>query len=155
MSIPKEATGKTEIAPELEDYLAALHEIVAAYHQRLTEVTSSKVANQLLANISDMVTKRLSSGEEPGMGMRVVKDLMGKLGLELETVNVGDYVICKVSCPFASKIHPHLTTPNPVCPISILVLGAMRQTNKTQQITKTTFTETGSEFEVQSVPQQP
>jgi hypothetical protein len=73
------------------------------------------------------------------------KKMMAKLGMKLEMVEVGQSTDCKIECPFASKVHPLIVSKNPICPITILVLGAVRMTQGGVLATRITLTEKGTD----------
>jgi len=134
----------SSLSPELSLYIAALHDIISAYHTRLSSVASPKVANQFLANIADMAMHYLGYDKNPAAAMEKVKELMAKLGMEFTTVKVGGGFDCRIGCPFAEKVHPHLAAQYQICPTTLLVLGAIRLEDKNALPTKVTLTETGT-----------
>jgi len=109
--------------------MAALHDIIAAYHERLSQVTSPQVANQFLATMSDLAMHHLGFDKQDDP-MENAKKLMAMFGMKLTTVTVNDQAEFKIECPFAERVHPLIVSKNPVCPITILVLGAMRVTRR-------------------------
>jgi hypothetical protein len=134
-----------ELSPELSLYLAALHDIISAYHQRLSEVTSPQVANQFLGNISDIAMRHLGFDKDKDSAEENARKMMATLGMKLETVKTGQNIDCKIECPFAEKVHPLLVSKNPICPITILVLGAVRLTDRGALATQITLNEKGTD----------
>jgi hypothetical protein len=63
-------------------YLAALHDVIAAYHQRLSDVTSPRVANQFLANVADMSMKYVQGQDS---AMDAVEKRLAESGANLTT----------------------------------------------------------------------
>lgn len=141
-----------EPSPELLLYLAALHDIISAYHQRLAEVTSPQVANQFLGNISDIAMSHLGLDKDKDSEIESARKMMAKLGMKLEMVKVGENTACKIECPFASKVHPLIVSKNPICPITILVLGAVRMTQGGVLITRMTLTDKGTDATIHPNP---
>jgi hypothetical protein len=134
----------SDLSPPLQTYLAALHDIISAYHQRLTEITSPQVANQFLGNMSDLAMKHLGFDIGKSTPIESAQILMGNLGMKLDIVKVGDKFDCKLECPFAKQVHPHLASEHSICPVTILVLGALRVNERHLIPTKISLTETGT-----------
>lgn len=133
-------------------YTAALHDIIAAYHQRLAEVTSPKVAAHLFANVSDkamaVAMQRLGITEEGEHTEQKLKEFMSRLGLTFGITKVGDTWNCRFDCPFAEMIHPLITAKNPMCPVSAFILGLARKHDRTAIMSSIELTETGAECKI-------
>ena len=136
-------SDKSRVSPELKTYLGALHDIIASYHTRLSEVTSPKVANQFLATMSDSAIHQL--GLDQSDSMEDLRQFVTKLGMKLTIVPNQSGSTCTIECPFANQVLPVLTSKTPICPITILALGAARTKQKGLTVTKMTLNEKGSE----------
>jgi hypothetical protein len=133
------------LSDELTLYLAAMHDVIAAYHQHLSEVTSPRVANQFLANVSDMSMKYVEGRDS---AMDAVKKRLMELGVNLTmrqmSEDIRSEIQCEIECPFASKVHPLIVSKAPICPIAIAVLGAVRTKQSGALATKLELNEKGT-----------
>jgi hypothetical protein len=133
-------------------YLAALHDVVAAYHQRLSEVTSPRVANQFLANVADMSMKYVQSQDSV---MNAVEERIRALGANLNVRETGEGIECDIECPFASKVHPRIMSKAPICPFAVAVLGAVRTKQSGALATKLELNEKGTRAIISLNPSEP
>jgi hypothetical protein len=141
-----------DLSSELALYVAALHDVVAAYHQRLSEVTSPRVASQFLANVADMSMKYV---EGEGVAMDAVKKRLTELGANLRMRTVNEGIECEIECPFASKVHPQIMSKIPVCPITVAVLGAVRTKQNGALPSKLELNEKGTHMTISLNPSEP
>lgn len=144
----------SRVCDEAVAYMLAMHEMVAAYHQRLGEVTSPRVATQFLGNVADMTIRSFGVSKEDtsSQAMEKVKSIAAELGVNIKTFNVGNDMSCQVTCSFAPIIHPKLMSKNPICPILVLTLGAARKKHRDATIPSLTLAVNGSQCTISSEP---
>jgi hypothetical protein len=93
--------------------------------------------------MSDRAMLHLGFDRE-GKPVENAKALMARLGMKLELVKASEGFDCKIECPFADQVHPLMVSKNPICPIMILVLGAVRVNQRNAVPTKITLLEKGT-----------
>jgi len=134
------------IPDEFMQYVAFLHDVIAAYHARLSEVTSPRVADHVLASMADKEAGYLGLDkiESP---TQHVENFLRKLGMKFQTSKAGEQTTTKLDCPYASVIHPRLGSAHPICPACIMVLGAERMKDR-KLLVSCKLTPTGSEYTI-------
>jgi len=135
-------SDQSEASDALGKYIATLHDLTGAYHERLIEVTSPQVAAQLLRNLADKAVQRFEIDREKPQPMKQAKELISSLGIDLRITQVGSSLVLDVSCPFAQTVH-RLLNIKPVCPIGLLVLGTMRIAERDATISSCQFSDRG------------
>jgi len=138
------------ISTELNTYLAFLHDVIAAYHERLSETTSPKVASLFLASIADKESRNLGLDKEANPKKNVER-LLENLGMKYESVKIGETTVDKLVCPFANVVHQRISATHPICPISVLALAAERIPGKRMVIASNQLTDTGAEYTIAPV----
>jgi len=106
-----------------DEYLAFMHDLISAYHQKLTETLSPKVAETFRDIASDSIVKKLGIEAEQ---KNTLSDILSKWGIKSQVVTIGDDVQCHLECPYATIVHPLLTAEHPICPLSFMTLGVVR-----------------------------
>jgi hypothetical protein len=150
-SLLKEQMSDEYLAPEIKEYLVILHEVIASYHERLVEVTSEKVANQLLGNVADKIAAKLEL-ENKLSPIEAVGNLLHAIGMKTEVVKIGEQHATKLTCPLAQTIHPPLikACKHHVCPAAIIALGAHRMADRTLQVANVRLTADGTNYTIRS-----
>jgi hypothetical protein len=125
-------------------YVAVLHDMVTAYHDKLSEVLPQAEVDQFRASIADRIMRNLvSKGDE--RWHEKVSELLEVWGLKLNTESKLGQLQCKIDCPYAHIVHPLYANPT-FCPISTLVLGAARSAQPKAKLTSIELTDEGTEF---------
>ena len=75
-----------------------------------------------------------------------VSPLLGSYGYSLERKRAGGRVESTLYCPHAGKIHPQLASGAAFCPMSQLVLGAIRKRHKRSVLQRSRLDKDGSSF---------
>ena len=135
------------VSPELSEYLAFLHDVIAAYHERLSEATSPEVARQVMAGIADKEARYLGINRDANP-QDFVSKFIERIGMRYRTFKVGDQDVNELECPYASIVHPRIRVSYPVCPVSILALGAARLANRNLLIASNHLTKTGAKYTI-------
>lgn len=135
------------ISDELTNYLAFLHDVISVYHERLSEVTSPQVARELLANLADKEVRYLKLNEQADPGLEV-ESFLKKMGMDHKVEKKGEVTTVSLACPNACTVHPRISSPHPICPISIFALGAQRISNNHLLIMQNHLTTTGAEYTI-------
>jgi hypothetical protein len=135
------------IPDEMISYIGFLHDVIAAYHERLSLAASPKVAGQFLVSIADKEIRALGldKGADP---KQMLDSMLRNLGMKYQTFKVGDQVVSKLECPHATAVHPRISAMHPICPVSILALGTERIRNKTMVIASNHLTRNGAQYTV-------
>jgi hypothetical protein len=136
-----------QISDELTNYIAFLHDVVSAYHERLSEVTSAQVATEFLANIADKEVRYLKLDKQADRGF-VIDSLLNRMGIHYKLEKTGEMTTISLSCPYASTVHPRINSTHPICPISILALGAERINDTRLIVTQNHLTRSGAEYTI-------
>ena len=137
----------SEYSSKLPSYLAALHNLIYTYNEKLAEVTSRKVANTFLGIASDklMLDLHVTHSEH---AVDTIREHIQEWGLKLETTEAGRHTSCEIECPFAPLVHPLIARKNPFCPVSLLLLGAKRLSDRDASIASMTLEENGCRFTI-------
>jgi hypothetical protein len=98
------------ISDELTNYLAFLHDVISAYHERLSEVTSPQVARELLANLADKEVRYLKLNEQADPSL-AVESFLKKMGMDHKVEKKGEVTTVSLACPNACTVHPRITSP--------------------------------------------
>jgi len=131
-------------------YVAALHDLITAYHDKLSEVLPPAEVERFRAATADRIMKNLTLKDDTrGHAMGQVSQLLAEWSLTLHTENNLGRLQCKIDCPYAHIVHPLYATPT-FCPISTLVLGAARSTEPEAKLASRQLTDEGTEFIIES-----
>jgi hypothetical protein len=141
--------GDYEFPDELIRYLTFLHDFIAMANKQIADVLSPEAAYSLLSGVSERALAHFNISEDPKQAMDDVKLILTKFGMKFESVAVGDTIIARFECPFASTIHPLIgKTGAPICPMSVLVLAASKRAKRNARIKKMTLHQTGTQIEI-------
>jgi hypothetical protein len=132
---------------ELTTYIAFLHDVISAYHQRLSDAASPKVAAQFLASIADKEMRYLGLDKDANPKEKL-ENMLQNMGMKYQTFRVGEQIVNKLECPFANVVHPRINSTNPICPVSILALGTERVGRKPMVIASNHLTRDGAEYKI-------
>ncbi len=138
------ASGSTQAVPI--EYITLLHDLIAGYHDKLSESLSPVVAETCRVTLLDKLMKKMHMLGDVNASS-VVKEKLNGWGFKLETVRVGDELRCKIECPFAANIHP-LLYHTMECPVAYVVLGAARQEESGSRMIRNQLLPNGSEFSI-------
>jgi hypothetical protein len=133
------------MSTELATYVGFLHDVIAAYHERLTEATSPQIAAHFLTFIADKEIRHLKLDNDPNP-KKTIEYIIQSMGMKYQSIRVGEQTVSKLDCPYASVVHPRMSATNPICPVAILNLAAERVTNKRITMTKNQLTLEGAEY---------
>jgi len=141
-------TSQVTIPSELNTYIAILHDIIAAYHERLSQAASPDVAAHFLATIADKQVRYLGLDKDSDP-KKALETFLQNIGMKHQTFKIGDYkTVTRLECPYANVVHPRITAAHPICPISVLALATERITNKKLLIASNHLTPTGAEYTI-------
>lgn len=142
--------GQTISVPsEFVRYIAFMHDAIACYHQRLTQVVSPKVANLFLAQIADRAAVQLGLSKEADP-KRAADAFLEALGMRFKTLKVGEKTVTHIACPYAAIVHPKLAGTTHLCPASIIELGAERLSDNSKLIVEYYIDHGGSHYTIAS-----
>jgi hypothetical protein len=135
-------SGFTQAVPI--EYVTLLHDLIAGYHDKLSESLSPVVAETCRGTLIDKLMKKMHmpGGKDT---LSVVKEMLTRWGFKLETVAVGDELRCKIECPFAANVHP-LLAHTMECPVAYVVLGAVRQEESGSRMIRNHLLPNGVDF---------
>jgi hypothetical protein len=140
------SSESTEFSPA---YVAVLHDLVTAYHDKLSEVLSPAEVEKFRVATADRILSNLdlkSAGQ--AQVMQTVAKLLSDWGLTLKVEEELGQLRCSIDCPYAHTVHPLYATPT-FCPISTLVLGAVRSKEPKARLASIQLTDEGTEFRIE------
>ena len=77
-----------------------------------------------------------------------IRNIIKKYGYHINEAHEDDHSIWTIKCPFAQKVHVKLSLKDAICPISLLILGAIRLQQQKSTITQQALASEGSQFEI-------
>jgi len=136
-----------EPSEEVVRYLAFLHDFIGMAHERLSQVLSPQAANTLLSGISERALEHFEISQDPKKAESDVKLILTRLGMKINKVKVGNNMVTRLECPFASTMHEKMQKAVvPICPIGVLILAAERRSNKGVRLKKMILDEKGAQL---------
>ena len=128
------------------DYLITTHVLLNAAYEKLKEALGEEAALTFFSLSSDSVPWE---GMEEKPTLESLEATMKDYGYSLENTERGDRLRFRLYCPHASKIHPNLQPEASFCPMSQVVLGAVRKQYPFSTLVKGNLNTDGSSFEIQ------
>lgn len=139
------------------EYVVLLHDLISAYHEKLSEVLSPTVAETFRGGAVDRIVSKLGltkdkDGDSGNAAEKNVVETLRRWGTGIQIVEVGDQLICDISCPVARDVHPLLSSSHPQCPLATLVVGLVRSQMPHARIESSLLTENGVKFRINFHP---
>ncbi|HMK83995.1 MAG TPA: hypothetical protein VK503_09775, partial [Candidatus Bathyarchaeia archaeon] len=116
------------------------------FHRRLMDVTTRRFADEFIMNTATQVVKNLLG--DSSNPTDEIRNIVEKYGYHINEAHEDDHSVWTVKCPFAQKVHVKLSLNDAICPISLLILGAIRLQQQKSMITQHALAPEGSEFEI-------
>jgi len=131
---------------DLLAYHMLTHTLITTFHQRLMGITTRRFADEFMMDTAAQVVKNLvGSSSNPIEDMRKIIE---KYGYQINESSEDDHSSWTIKCPFAQKVHPNLTLKDAICPISLLILGAVRLQQQNSVVRDRALDADGSQFEI-------
>lgn len=130
------------------EYVAYLHDLVSAYHEKLSEILSPNVAETFRGAAVDRIVKQLGLPQELIRSdyHQVIKSVAKDLGQQIEVTQIGNELVCEMICRYAHDVHPVLVSEKPQCPLASLVVGMARVKNPNARMVSNGLTGDGVKF---------
>jgi hypothetical protein len=142
--------GNSEVSISLA-YVAFLHDQLAVNQSKLREILGSG-ANVISGYSSDQLAKTLTR-ESPFRRADRITKMVKNWGMDISQTRKGNAIQFVVSCPYASYVHPRMTSDEPICPLGEYVLGEVRQTDRGAALENNALVENGSRFSIRLDPE--
>jgi hypothetical protein len=109
-------------------------------------ITTRRFADEFMMNTAAQVVKNLIG--ESSDPIEEIQNIIGKYGYQIDETHENDHSSWTIKCPFAQKVHPKLSLDDAICPISLLILGAVRLQQQNSTMSQHALDEEGSQFEI-------
>jgi len=97
------ASKDSEMFPR--GYVAVLHDMVAAYHDKLAEFIPPAELERFRASVAERIVKNLTWKDDEKWHEKVT-ELLADWGFTVKTENKFGGLQCKIDCPYAHIVHP-------------------------------------------------
>ena len=131
---------------DLLAYHMLTHTLITTFHRRLMDITTRRFADEFMMNSAAEVAKKLvGDSTNPIDGIRTIIE---RYGYQIKESKQDDHSSWIIKCPFAQKVHPTLSLSDAICPISLLILGAIRLQQQNSVMQERALDPDGSQFEI-------
>ena len=131
---------------DLLAYHMLTHTLITTFHQRLMGITTRRFADEFIMDTASQVVKNLvGASSNP---VEEIRNIIEKYGYQIKESSEDDHASWTIKCPFAQKVHPNLTLSEAICPISLLILGAVRLQQQNSVMQERSLDPDGSQFEI-------
>lgn len=131
---------------DLLAYHMLTHTLITTFHRLLMDITTRRFADEFMMNTSAQVVKNLiGEGSNP---IEEIRNIIGKYGYQINETHENDHSSWTIKCPFAQRVHPKLSLNDAICPISLLILGAVRLQQQNSTMPQHALYPEGSQFEI-------
>ena len=131
---------------DLLAYHMLTHTLITTFHQRLMGITTRRFADEFIMDTAAQVVKNLVGGSSNPV--EDIRKIIEKYGYQIKESSEDDHASWTIKCPFAQKVHPNLTLSEAICPISLLILGAVRLQQQNSVMQERSLDPDGSQFEI-------
>lgn len=132
--------------PSFQAYHVLADTLLSAFYERLAGATSKRVADQFILTTATRVAQDLV-GDSPDPVTKM-REIISSYGCELGQTRNGDLGHWTIACPFAETLHPKAPKDS-MCPVALLLLGAVRLKEGGSAITMQNLTTDGVKFTIQ------
>jgi hypothetical protein len=136
--------GKVEIPL---DYLIQTHVLMNASYEKMKELLGESVALAFFSMAADMGPLSKAEGYE---SVDALRSMLTEAGYDLTGSQHGDTVTFRLKCPHSDKIHPLMGEGASFCPMSQLVLAAIRAKYRQSVLIKSELERGGSTFTIEA-----
>ena len=131
---------------DLLAYHMLTHTLITTFHRRLMDITTRRFADEFMMNTAAQVVNGLI--DESANPIEETQNIIKKYGYQITETHQDDHSSWTIKCPFAQKVHPKLSLNDAICPISLLILGAIRLQQQNSIISQHALDPEGSQFEI-------
>jgi hypothetical protein len=131
---------------DLLAYHMLTHTLITTFHRRLMDITTRRFADEFIMNTAAQVVKNLIG--DSTSPIEETQKIIEKYGYQINETHENDHSSWTIRCPFAQKVHPKLSLHDAICPISLLILGAIRLQQQNTIMTQHVLETEGSQFEI-------
>lgn len=131
---------------DLLAYHMLTHTLITTFHRRLMDITTRHFADEFMMNTAAQGVKGLIN--DSANPIEVIQNIIEKYGYQIKETHVDDHSSWTIKCPFAQKVHPKLSSSDAICPISLLILGAVRLQQQNSIMSQHALDLEGSQFEI-------
>ena len=127
-------------------YHMLTHTLITTFHRRLMDITTRRFADEFMMNTAAQVVKDLI--DDSTNPIDEIQNIIKKYGYQIKEAHEDDHSSWTIKCPFAEKVHPKLSLNYVICPISLLILGAVRLQQQNSIMLQHALDPKGSQFEI-------
>jgi len=131
---------------DLLAYHMLTHTLITTFHRRLMDITTRRFADEFMMNTAAQVVKGLI--DDSPNPIDEIQNIIKKYGYQIKEAHEDDHSSWTIKCPFAEKVHPKLSLNDAICPISLLILGAVRLQQQNSIMLQHSLDPDGSQFEI-------
>ena len=125
-------------------YHMLTHTLITTFHRRLMDITTKRFADEFMLGTAAQVVKTVTGdSSEP---MEAIRRIIEKYGYRINEAHEDDHSSWSIKCPFAQRVHPNLSASDAICPISLLILGAVRLQKQNSFMMERSLDTDGSQF---------
>lgn len=129
---------------DLLAYHMLTHTLITTFHRRLMDVTTKRFADEFMMNTAAQVVKTvIGDSSKP---IEAIREIIEEYGYHINEVHEDDHSSWSIKCPFAQKVHPNLSSTDAICPMSLLILGAVRLQQQNSIMMERSLDPDGSQF---------
>ena len=131
---------------DLLAYHMLTHTLITTFHRRLMDITTRRFADEFMMNTAAQVVRNLIG--DSSNPIDEIQKIIEKYGYQINETHHDEHSSWTIKCPFAQKVHPKLSLNDAICPISLLILGAIRLQQQNSTMQQHALDPEGSQFEI-------
>ena len=128
------------------EYLVSIHKMLNQSFEKMREMLGESVALMFFAMASEYDPLKGEGSADLEVVGGKLSSMLGKFGYSLQQRADGKKVEYRLYCPHAAKVHPQLGDGAIFCPMSQLVLGAVRKRHGRSVLAQSGLDGDGSSF---------
>lgn|GEM_PF-5007053 len=132
---------------KLIPYHMLTHDMITAFYDRMSQVTSPEVSKLFMETTAAIVAKNIV--KDAPNPVTEMKRVLEQWGVQLHSVKIGSRSEWNMDCPFATQVHPQLQKEHTVCPAALLMVGASRLQERNSTLVDYHLTDNGSKFTIE------
>ena len=136
---------QNETKPTFQEYHILADTLITAFYERLVGVTSKRVAEQFMVTTAARVAEKLV-GDSPDPVAKM-REILSSYNCLINTTQTGDSTEWTVHCPFASTVHPKISS-DTICPLALLFMGAVRLKEEQSELVTNSLSAEGAKFTI-------
>ena len=138
--------GETGVISISVEYLAFLHDELSENQVGLREILGESQAKAVFNWSADRLVHTVRAGRFASSPIEAVAEKLTRWGMAVSRKRKGNMTEIEIRCPYAARMHPHMSSREPRCPLGEYVLGAVRVEDSKSQLLHNSLTKDGVRF---------